>query len=178
MQLSESSLHYLRNYFLLEQTRDETNQFLEAIAKGLARQVEVWLDTQLEGYLAFEGPWVVGNGGEAGVLLRVREGLEPLGDMARWKYYVQYNDAMRPCDLNDSTHCLVWGNTPKVNSAQIRMVTEMAGKLGLPDPYRVEEVPLLDASAEEVVERLAGIFGEYCDVYGRVVKALVNESRG
>jgi hypothetical protein len=175
MELSDSSLHYLKNYFLLEQTRNEANQFLQTIATGLARQVEVRLDAKDYGILGFERPWVIKDGGESGILLRVREGISGREDMADWKYYVQYNDAIRPCDLADSTHCLIWGSTPKANSAQIRRVAEAADSLGLPSPYRDEEVALLDAPSDEVIDKLADVFVGFCDAYAQVIRALLDE---
>lgn len=175
MELSESSRHYLDNYFLLEQTRDDTNQFLIAILQRLAAEVARRFESKHDSVLAFE-QWTLGGGGETGVLLKVREDLLPSGEMQGWKYYVNYRDAMKARDLTDPTHCVVWGSTPKANSAQTRSVSGMATPLGMADPYRVVDLPLLDAPVDDVVERLADLFDEYYDSYAGIAKALVERA--
>ncbi|MDI6711988.1 MAG: hypothetical protein QMD96_01985 [Anaerosomatales bacterium] len=175
MDLSNSARHYLVNYFLMEQTRSEANQYLETIAKELAANVGRYVQENLSAILEFEGPWTTSGGGETGIVLTApRAGGAPEGSH-KWRYYVMYRDAMKTRDLLDPTHCLVWGETPKTLGAQKRQVEAAAEALGLPSPYRVEELPLLDASLEDTVKQVAAVFVGFMACYGQIVRSLIGD---
>lgn len=176
MELTESCRHYLNNYYLLEQTRNETNTFLEEIAKRFSDLVEEHLKLK-DNSIVEVGSWVQKGGGEVDFILTIREGVPNLEQLGDGKYSIVYRDAMRTTRLTDTTQCRIYGTTPKANSATIRELTRKARSLGLPDPYREVQVDLLGSPVDDVVDELARIFVGYFDDYLRIVQALSEEPK-
>jgi hypothetical protein len=176
VELNESCQHYLTNYYLLEQTRNETNLFLEEIAQRFADLVEEHL--KLKGNdLIDVGSWVQKGGGEVDFTMTIREGVSNLEQLGDGKYTIVYRDAMRTTRLSDTTKCRIYGTTPKANSATIRELTRKARSLDLPDPYREVLVDLLGSPVDDVVDEIARVFVNYFDDYARIVQALADEQK-
>lgn len=172
MELSEHSRHYLENYYLLEQTRNETHAFLGDISERLYALIDNHLKLKGDGVVTVE-KYMQKDGGNIWFTLRTRDDAPELARMKDWKYSIVYNDAMRTQDLSDPTKGMIYGFTAKTSSAQIAEVRHAATILALEDPYRkATEIDLLDGPVDEVVDHLAKVFVGYYDDYVQIVHSL------
>lgn len=174
MEINESSQIYLKNYYVLEQTRSETNQFLEEIALRLAMMIEEDIKSKNTDEIYFH-KYVQKGGGFVEFYYDNKEGIRGLNNIGRWKYTINYRDAMRSEDLSASTKCKVYGYSPQSVGEQIRAVTRMAKIMKLPDPYRTLEFDLLDAPIDEVIVKLKNAFIEFHTDFLKITEALIEE---
>jgi len=175
VELSESGRHYLANYYLLAQTRDEVHRYLEGIAKEFSELVEDHLRMKADDLLEFSAD-VRKGGGYVEFAIKMRPDAEQLAEMQDWRYSIIYRDAMRTHKLADSNQARIFGWTPKALSRQQDQVERVAKAIGLKRmPYAEVTVDLVGASVDEVVEEIARIFVGYYDDYLRVVQESLKE---
>ena len=178
MNISESGRHYLANYYLLEQTREDAHRFLEEIARSFSALVDEHLKLKGDSPLSFS-VYEQKGGGYVEFILRVRKDVEHPKEMDDWKYSIVYRDAMRTQKLSDSTQCRVFGWSPKGNSRQQAEVERMAKTLGLArDPYDEVQFDLVGSTPDEVVDGIAQEFVSLYDDYARIVQATIEASKG
>ena len=177
MELTNSCRHFLVNYYLLKQTMDETNLFLEDIAKRLAERLDEHLRIKDDDLVTFD-VWVRPGGGDVDLNLWIREGLPSLEHLGGRRYAIVYHDAIVRDDLPDPTSCRVWGYTLQKDSVLRAEIETAATTIGLPDPCRTIDVGLLEAPVDEVVDKLAKIFVSWYDDYVAIIRSLVDRSEG
>lgn len=174
MEINESCRIYLNNYYVLEQTRNETNQFLEDIALRLAAAVEEEIKLKNTEEIRFH-KYVQNGGGHVEFYYDNKDGMKDLEDIGRWKYTINYKDAMRKEDLSSSTKCVVYTYSPQAVGNQIKELQRMAQLLKLPDPYRTVEFDLLDTPPDELIIQLKNTFLEFHTNFLKIVEALKEE---
>lgn len=178
MNLSESGRHYLANYYLLEQTREDAHRFLEEIAKSFSILVDEHLKLKGDSPLGFR-VYEQKGGGYVEFILNVRKDVAHSEELDEWKYSIVYRDAMRTQKLSDSTQCRVFGWSPKGNARQQSEVRRLAKTLGLErDPYDEVQFDLVGTTPDEVVDAIAQEFVSFYDDYARVVRAKLEASEG
>lgn len=174
--LSESGSHYLANYYLLEQTREEVHRFLEGIAKDFSALVEEHLKLKSDGLLEFS-PYVQKGGGYVEFGIKMRPDVVAPPEMKDWKYSIIYRDAMRTQKLSSSTEARVFGWTPKALSRQKDQVERVAKALELERmPYDEVTVDLANSPVDEVVDAIARLVVGYYDDYVRITQELLKET--
>jgi hypothetical protein len=174
MNINESNLIYLENYYILEQTRNEINHFLEDIAIRFSTLVDEDIKPYNTDEIIFN-KYVQNGGGHVHFSFEKSKGIAYLENIEKWKYYIVYDDAMRKEDLSSSTKCRVCGYSPLSYRNQINELKRMAGNMRLHDPYESTEIDLLRGSSDETVGELRNIFMEYHSNFLKIVEALIEE---
>lgn len=165
MQLDESARLYLVDYYLLDQARSDAHRYLEEIARQLAESLQGRMKQWDGGPITYTLEAAKG-GGYVAICAR-RQDDSP--DFPA-KYYVIYRDAMTTPKLSNTTNCRVFGWSPKSQASQAAALQAVATRLGLPELYANQELDLLGAPIDEVVEVLASLFATMIDTYARTVQ--------
>lgn len=176
MDINESSRIYLENYYVLEQTRNETNHFLENIAIRFSTLVEDEIRHENTDEISFR-KYVQKDGGYVEFIFDNKKSIRHLESFDRWKYKIIYEDAMRKENLSSSTSCRVYGYSPQIYRQQISELKRMAKIMKLPDPYGSNEIDLLKAPVDEIVGELKNIFMDYHSNFLKIIEALIEEGR-
>jgi hypothetical protein len=174
MNISDSAQLYLKNYFVLEQTRKDTHLYLEEIAKEFSSRVEEHINVVNHELFAFE-KWVQNDGGRVIFEAKNRTNIAELDYLGDLKFSIYYTDAMRNNALSSPTHFIVGGYSPKASAKLIHEFQRAAERLELPDPYAETEGELLDKSFEEIVYHIAKLFIDRLDQIIQILESLITD---
>ncbi len=164
MGISESSKLYLKNYYILEQARSETRDFLAEIAKELADRFDEYL-TPRERSNYNVTKWIQNEGGRVQFSIAEKPGNGKFSHLGKLNFAIFYEDAIRVSNLKSPLECRIYGFSPVDCKRFETEVRRMAESMGLPDPYRVLQTNVLEKELDETVSLLLGQFiGRYEDI--------------
>jgi len=175
MEISESSKLYLENYNVLEQARTEAHQYLERIINQMADEVDEYLKEKANGVIHFS-KYVQKGGGLAQFYFERKEPIPGLTSVDKWRFYLEYRDAMRSEYVSSPTRCEVYCMAPKNHSRQNSELIRMNKKLGLPDLFRQIEIELLyipeDVAVTTIKQQIIALYEQFI----KVVEGLIEET--
>ncbi len=174
MELSQSSVLYLENYYLLDQARQESLDYLEKLLTRAVELSEEQMNALDTGLVRF-GKYIQKDGGYAEFHFIRSEPLPELPTIERWKFAIVYRDVIRTDNLKSPTNCRMYCFTPQSYSAQIESIKKMASKLNVPDPYKDVEFSVIDLPFEEAVQQISTKFIEFKDNFLKIISGLIEE---
>jgi len=178
MDISESGQLYLRNYYILEQTRKEANQYLEEIANKFSSRVEERIKEINHPLVGFR-KYVQKGGGNVDFIAEYKNDvkvpeLEYLGDL---KFSINYSDAMRNESLSSPTQYRINGVSPKSSAKLISELKRVSNHLNFLDPYSATFGELLDMSFEDIVNQIVKSFIDRQDHIIQILEFLFKENQ-
>lgn len=176
MALSESALMYLKNYFVLDETRNEVKTFLEEIAKRSVYSIEEYIKEKNHPLIEFK-IYLQKDGSHIQVFYYGSKPLERLEHLDAWKFSIYYYDVMKTTDLSSSTKVKIHGVAPQNKSKQITELKRMSKHLGLPDPYSVTEIDLLDCPLDDVIIKIVNEFTDRYNNFITIIESLIEENK-
>lgn len=176
MEISESSRLYLSNYYVLDQARQESQQYLERIVRQVTNEVEDYFNTRDDGEIHFR-KYVQKDGGYAEFIFERKVPINGLETIDRWKFSIAYKDVMRTERLSSPTKCQIYCFAPQSHIKQNLEIKRMAIKLDFPDLFSPVEIELLNSSFEEVVDRIKSQFLDFHENFLKIVWGLIEEAK-
>jgi len=175
MEISENSRLYLANYYVLDQTRNETHKFLENIAVNFANLVNEHIKMQDRKPFIFK-KHVQKDGGRVEIFLNVLsvpEKLAYLGDEI--KFSLVYVDAIRSNEMTSPTKCIILGYSSKNNSKLVSEVGRISKLRNIKNPYEKIEIELIDNPVDDVINKIAKEFVTRHDNFIDILEILTKE---
>lgn len=176
MNISESAQLYLKNYYVLDQTRKETHSYLEKIANQFSSLVDEHINITNHDLFDFR-KYVQKDGGYVGFIAEYKTKVPELDYLGDLKFTIYYTDAMRNDALSSPTHYSVVGTSPKLSAKLIYEFQRVSKHLELPDPYTEIEGEILDKSFEDTFNQLAKSFIDRIDQIIQILEYLIKETQ-
>lgn len=175
MEITENGRLYIKNYYVLDQTRNEVHQYLENLANNFSNLVNENIKLQNNDPFIFK-KYIKKGGGRVEIYLDVKkipDEISYIGD--KIKFNLIYSDVITSNNISSPTKCKIYGYSPKNNSKLISEVRRISTLNNIKNPYDELEMELVEKQFDDTTKMLAKEFISRHDAFIKIMNILIEE---